>query len=92
MDEKHNDDPLDGDMIMVPRIGGGNYWVPKNKVSDRRFKKDQPEEKEAYEENFIHTLRTGVWSEIDIPRTLYEDFKKMGMSQRLWFKFRHIDD
>ena len=73
-------------------IGGGDFLVPKNKVGDRRFKRGEERQKEEYEDNFIRTLRAGVWREIDIPRTKYDQFKDMGMSQRLWFRFRHIDD
>ena len=80
------------DMVMVPRTGGGDFLVPKNKVGDRRFKRGEERQKEEYEDNFIRTLRAGVWREIDIPRIKYDKFVYMGMSQRLWFRFRHIDD
>ena len=91
MDREHDDDAAAEPVIArptvsVPRIGGGMIDVPVYIKRPRR--RLTGHERVYYEYDIIIELKRGAWSEIDMTKMVWRHFKEMGMTQKLWKKFR----
>ena len=93
MDRNHNsDDDVAAESVIarptvsVPRIGGGMIDVPVYVKRPRR--RLTGHERVDYEYDIIIELKRGPWSEIDMTKMVWRHFKEMGMTQKLWKKFR----